>query len=170
LKRHFKLTILLILAFHTSVSATHFNKLSLVANNNDFSRASKKPNAIYKKSATEAFVIASVPGFFIHGLGHYYIGDNKTGGWLLASEGASIILFYSALAGLAAHTDCPECHKTGINILGCSGLILFFGSWIIDFVDAPNQLIKKKASLIGFNHFPIKTQKNKIMVNFSYDF
>jgi len=43
-----------------------------------------------------------VPGFFVHGLGHFYAGDDNTGAILLSREGLNIIpLIGIAGAGIA---------------------------------------------------------------------
>ena len=85
----------------------------------------------------------------------------------MASEGASLLLMYGAVTGLAAHMDCPECNNTGINLMAYSVLFLFFGGWIIDFGDAPNQIIKDKNRAISGNGLSFSTNKKTVFLKFT---
>jgi hypothetical protein len=113
-------------------------KNTVVANSN---------NIHYIESPAATFAIAFIPGFFVHGLGHYYIGDNRKGNVILATEGVSILLFLTgAAAGLTntfANDDNPDPEPYLIDdILAYSGGALFLGSWAYDFIDAPKQAKK----------------------------
>jgi len=90
-----------------------------------------------RKNPTLAFGLAFVPGFFIHGLGHYYIGENWTGTKLLAAELVSIILSFGVAVSGVASMDYPKDSKPNLAIWEISVLVLFFSSWIYDYIAAP---------------------------------
>jgi hypothetical protein len=90
-----------------------------------------------EKNAAIAFFYAFVPGFFVHGLGHHYIGDMRTFKILLITEAISLpIIYYSAIASTADQfeegKDIPL--ADGVLILSISAFLI---SWIYDFVAAP---------------------------------
>lgn len=90
------------------------------------------------KNPKTCFMIAFFPGFFIHGLGHYYIGKYKTGTILLGTEVLSISSFligaFMGVTQMDSHnkSDTPD-------VLGGIGLGLFFGSWMYDWIGAPKK-------------------------------
>lgn len=106
---------------------------------------SARQSSIYTESPTATFAIAFIPGFFVHGLGHYYIGENRKGSLLLGVEGLSILLYLAGAADRTASTfaqeDNPKPHYTDDYLL-YSGLVLFLSSWAYDFIDAPKEAKK----------------------------
>lgn len=88
-------------------------------------------------NATTTFFIALIPGFFVHGLGHNYIGDKKTFKILLITEVISLPIIYFSAIGSSS-----EQFEEGKDIpLADAALIVsisaFMISWIYDFVGAP---------------------------------
>jgi hypothetical protein len=124
---------------------------------------------ILKKSPFKAFAIGFGPGFFVHGLAHYYAGNDKAGGWLLASEGASLFMFYYFVAAGIGTMDCEDCNRNGIYFLGFSSAALFFGGWIFDFADAPHQVKKHKAAAMKMQKISLGARKNAIVISYSFD-
>jgi TM2 domain-containing membrane protein YozV len=94
-------------------------------------------NDITYKSKETAFMIALFPGFFIHGLGHFYAGEPLTGLALLGIEAASIVTFIglgvaSAFGGWSLDSKFDYRH-----VIFSASFVGFFGSWMYDvlFVD-----------------------------------
>jgi hypothetical protein len=77
--------------------------------------------------------LAIGPGFLVHGLGHYYAGDNQTALTLLLAEIAGIALI---IAGNVIDENSNGAGSTGgtRNALVHSGVLLFFGSWAADII------------------------------------
>ncbi len=123
--------------------------------------------------------IAVLPGFFIHGLGHYYIRENDTGNILLGIEIFSIIgavVFLDKWIGMEKCTSNYSRINSGI-VVGpelsrsetCYGLFtptLFIASWLYDVIAAPIkaskmrkecELKKKEKQLVpGLGFLPAK--------------
>ena len=98
------------------------------------------------KSPMKAFTIAFLPGFFIHGMGHGYIGDTKMAKILLYTEFASLTTMAVGTALVAAGSTAENVSfdKTDTNPLKsigtatiALGMIGFTGSWAYDFIKAP---------------------------------
>ncbi|NLI14993.1 MAG: hypothetical protein GX409_01770, partial [candidate division Zixibacteria bacterium] len=94
------------------------------------------------KSPVMACALGIFPGVAVHGMGHFYIGKGKTGSLLLLLEGLSIAMSTAAI-------DVNEDGRDNSNgVAGTYGLLLFFGSWVYDFVGAPikaNKMNKEHA-------------------------
>ena len=98
-------------------------------------------NSIYKKkSPGKVFVIAFFPGFFVHGLGHYYVGEIGNGTLLLGIGLLSSYLLYGAGISQGLENN-PAGAKEG-RTYGLVAAILFFGSWVYDFIGAPQKAEK----------------------------
>jgi len=89
------------------------------------------------------FVIALVPGFFIHGIGHAYIGDNKAALTLLFLEIGSIATLASSLPYLTAQPS-----ALSVSIISLS-VITFLVSWQVDVWRAPDRAYNMNIG-IGF--------------------
>jgi hypothetical protein len=83
------------------------------------------------KSPGAAFALALIPGFAIHGLGHYYIGDKGTGMAISFSEFLSVFFIASHMVG-----DDENSGKKHDRLIGL-GTIMFFVPWAYDFVASP---------------------------------
>lgn len=84
------------------------------------------------KSESTAFLLAFVPGFFIHGMGHFYAGDFKTG---LILFGLELLIIPGAAAEIAydlAENKDPDDKGNVAHAAFAVGLAAFFVSWVID--------------------------------------
>ncbi len=78
-------------------------------------------------------VLALGPGLFVHGVGHYYAGDQDAALSLLLAEVTGLVLVVGGqLIGVATN----ESGEAGLaqQVLTHSGLLLFAGSWGADIV------------------------------------
>lgn len=92
-----------------------------------------------KKSPAIAFALGFGPGFFIHGMGHYHIGEIRTGNALLALGVISTaVIVYAGPRAFFAGWDNPGNKNTpGVSFLLATGVITFMGTWVYDFTAAP---------------------------------
>ena len=93
------------------------------------------------KDPGTAFTMAFAPGFFIHGLGHSYIGEKKAFRFLLLTEVVSIVMYgYGFYLLLPSAFGYPDEGNTAVGgALAFTGTFLFFWSWIYDFTVAPDR-------------------------------
>ncbi len=78
-----------------------------------------------------ATVIALIPGFFVHGLGHFYARDPVRGVILLGAQAGSVLWFFSeTFVGMIEGDE--EGSATG----QIAAVSLYFGTWFYDFVHA----------------------------------
>ncbi len=171
LKKYLLIAFLTILIFAPHCHSAQFSKLALIAQEDTSLTKYMEPidASALKKSPVTAFAIGFAPGFFIHGLGHYYAGNNKAGGWLLASEGVSFLMVYYGAVGSIATMDCDDCNRSGIAFVGYTGLFMFFGGWIVDFADAPHQVNKHKAAALKMQKISLGTKRGAITLNYSFN-
>jgi hypothetical protein len=149
----------------------YFCDISGVAGANEDGNAladSEKVNQLpAKKDPGLAFAIAFAPGFFIHGLGNYYAGDNSAGSKLLAAELASVFVGYIAvLKGMGGMDESRN--KTAESIIGITTAWVFLGSWVIDMGTAPRKVAKANRNNAGAIIYPvIKGKQLAIQISFS---
>lgn len=86
-----------------------------------------------RKSAGTALFISVVPGFVVHGAGHFYVGKKRDAVLLFAGELASFGLLYAGAGGLVASSGESD-EATTLYFLGVS---LFISTWIYDLIGAP---------------------------------
>ena len=99
------------------------------------------------KNPKTAFWLGFGPGFFVHGLGHAYIGKYWTAGGLFMIEALSIAAFaMGAAAGIAESENNGNSDKAN-ETFGLAFALLFLGSWSYDFIGAP-----KKAKKMNSEH------------------
>jgi len=97
------------------------------------------------RSVFLAELIAIFPGFFVHGLGHYYAGDYRTWrklshigqfGWLLTALGGGMVLG-------GYYVDKEDQDNFAYSLYGAGGVVGVVGvsylltGWIYDIADAP---------------------------------
>jgi hypothetical protein len=89
-----------------------------------------------RKSPALAFALGFFPGFVIHGLGHFYIGDKKSGNGLLFTETVSIALMFpvAQMANSLTNERDPSAMSKMCKGFGAA---LFVFSWMSDFANAP---------------------------------
>ncbi len=127
---------------------------------------SQRKMLVSKKSPWVALGLALIPGFIIHGIGHFYAGKPLVGSVLLIcgiiGTGLIIVGFIIiAVSGgiltpsiiLTVFTGTPigisesvAGIRTAIGLLQIGG-ILFFGSWAVDIVGAPISCILRNRKI-----------------------
>lgn len=86
----------------------------------------KEIDYVKGKNPNTAFALALFPGIFLHGFGHSYAEDEFFSTLLSGAEGVSIpFMIFSMFGGQYGY---------GLFI---TGMALFWGSWIFDFIHAP---------------------------------
>ncbi len=99
-----------------------------------------------------AIFYSFVPGIIVHGSGHFYAGDARTGTRLLGAEAAGGLLivggFFLGLAGVQT--------TAGFAVL--SGAVLFVGSWVYDVVRSPLVVQKQNRELLESKQGQLKFQ------------
>ncbi len=102
------------------------------------------------KDPNVALFRAAVPGFFVHGAGHFYAGRRTTGIVLLACELVGCTFFTvgaldQAVSQLEGAHSSDGVSGEGLIVIGA---ILFVGSWTYDMIGAPLAVRKYNAALI----------------------
>lgn len=106
----------------------------------------KQSDTLKLKNPNTALFYAAVPGFLIHGAGHFYAGKSKTGIILLATGTVGGIMIVAGGIGAGL----PEgSNNTGPVITILSGGFLFFGSWFYDMFKAP-KIVKEQNEQIFY--------------------
>ena len=109
----------------------------------------KPPDTLRLKNPNIALLIAIVPGFAVHGAGHFYARRPVTAVVLFGVEIiGSMFVFGSALEGWDTGSSEHEGRDAVI------GMILFLGSWAYDLIGAPltisnenERIFEKQAAL-----------------------
>jgi len=121
-----------------------------------------------KKSPTQAFWIAFVPGFFVHGLGHFYIGEYTNATLLFLCEVTAMgIAIDTALRQLENRPKFPESDIAWRTIVVYA---LFFGSWIYDYIAAPIKAKKMNEKHESTFYIYPKIDTGKVSLNLVYSF
>lgn len=76
---------------------------------------------------------AIFPGFFIHGSGHFYAKDQKTGYMLLSMEIVSLILMSMSFSEIISPLKKDQSFIM-TNVIFYSSLAIFFGTWLYDLI------------------------------------
>lgn len=127
------------------------------------------PELYATKSATKAFLLGLGPGLLVHGWGHFYVGDNKSGGWLLASECISVVSFYYlAMADISAmdNKDAQGKIETAMTFAAT----VFVAGWAIDFLDAPNKVIDSRNAHKANTQLSVNPQKHIVVLKLAVSF
>jgi len=111
------------------------------------------------KDPNKAFIYALVPGFIVHGTGHFYAGETTTGWILVAGEVLSLpLLAYAIGVGIGESTN-ESTSSSDAEIVGIFAGTLFMGTWIYDVIGAPlavrkhnENLHRKKNAGLEFDH------------------
>lgn len=140
----------------TYVSRKHWQNIRLHHSFNSFfaqqmqdTMRTKTTDSLKLKNPNVAFFYAFVPGFFVHGAGHFYADEKKTGWILVAGEVVSLgVLTFSGFVGFAESMSGSP--PTGSEMLALTGSIVFIGTWVYDLIGAPiavkrnNQMLLEK--------------------------
>lgn len=78
-----------------------------------------------------AIAVAAVPGFVVHGAGHFVAGDSETGWKLLGAELAGVGLLVGGIGGLALTGAADETITPFVGLTTLGGTTFFF-SWLAD--------------------------------------
>ena len=122
-----------------------------------------------RKSATAAFLLGLGPGFFVHGAGHYYIGDKSTGNILLATELVSIPIMLIAMANGTGSMGTGE-ENSAIQTAEGMAIIVFLGSWALDFLGAPNKVINSRRALAAKTKISLSSKRDIIKLELAISF
>ena len=107
------------------------------------SKSLKNKNLILK-DPNEALFYAIVPGFVVHGAGHFYAGETKTGIALLATELVSFGFYVVGVLEGLGETESGEDHS---GAYFATAVVLFMGSWGFDIFRAPMMVMKQNQEL-----------------------
>ncbi len=171
MKKYLLLAILTTLSIAPDSITAQFSREALIAQV-DTTISPKIRADMLGKSASKAFLIGLVPGFFVHGLGHFYAGNQNTGSLLLVSEGLSLILILSAGSSSMNSSSMfsDEYSNTDNNdFLAYAGLAIFLGGWVADFAGAPYYVNKHKAAIRKAQRISLGAKNGAIVVNYSFN-
>lgn len=89
----------------------------------------------HRKYRTSGVLLATFPGFFVHGLGHGYAGDHVTGLTLLGLEVASVVAIVVASNKMPADPNARV--PLWVDAASFGGLLVFTGTWLTDIFMTP---------------------------------
>jgi hypothetical protein len=100
------------------------------------------------KDTSKAILYAAIPGFVVHGAGHFYAGKTKTGLLLLGTEVLS--LAFLVVGALAEFGQSESGGKADVDpgLFFVSGTVLFYGSWLYDLFASPGAVKKRNEELL----------------------
>jgi hypothetical protein len=109
----------------------------LLAQQNEDSNMVRSLDTLKLKDPNMALFYAVVPGFVVHGAGHFY-AEAKTTGWILiGGEVISLgLLTYAIGVGIGESTNGSSSNGDA-EIAGIIGGTLFVSTWICDMIGAP---------------------------------
>jgi hypothetical protein len=142
----------------TYISRKHWENLRLHHSRNSFfaqqtedTTKTRTTESLKLKDPNVAFFYAAVPGFFVHGAGHFYADEKKTGWILVGGEVVSLgVLTFAGLVGFAEAMGGEG--STSPDMLALTGTLIFIGTWVYDLIGAPiavkknNQMLLQKQS------------------------
>jgi hypothetical protein len=100
------------------------------------------------KDPNKALLYAAIPGFVVHGAGHFYAGKTKTGLLLLGTElVAFAFLVQSALLDWAEAESGAKQPVDPVVPLAI-GTVLFYGCWLYDLFASPGEVKKRNEELL----------------------
>ena len=121
------------------------------------------------KNPLIAFVLAFAPGFFLHGLGHIYIGRYTTAIYLSCF---SILGYYGLGSAIDAARAGDDSGASTAVLIG--SFALFVGSWFYDWLVAPalcERDNKAKIKKLSFNpHLRKNRFGNQMCIGLIYQF
>ncbi len=121
-----------------------------------------------RKNPWIAFGLAWGPGFLVHGLGHYYIGDKKTAYLLLSAEAVSVSLFYlERRMGRDFGNDGLE---RDMSLIGFLGAAVFVSSYMYDYIGAPYKANKRNKEHLRSHMILPKVKEGKVLLNICFVF
>jgi len=117
-----------------------------------------------KKSPLVGELLAFFPGFFVHGMGHRYAGNDEKADEILAMELWSFLPvgLGAALYGIGRSEDAEAVEIAGLVGMGV-GAVPFLGTWIYDLVFTPSEVNRYNSRLppsvmISFSVFLLRME------------
>ena len=98
--------------------------------------------AYEERDAGTTLFISLVPGFVVHGAGHFYMGEWQMGTVLLVSEGVAFFLWVMAIGESLADIFAEEETDVETHVYMIGANLLFYGSWAYDII-APQVKLRK---------------------------
>lgn len=131
---------------------------------------SLKNTSLRLKDPNKAILYAVFPGFFVHGAGHFYGGDSRTGSLLLSTEALDFIflLGYPGWVVEELFGDMPEFMRSAYFSLGIAP-VLFFGSWYYDIFNSPQAVKDYNEKLQMKNRMGLKINPSRINIVFEFN-
>ncbi len=88
----------------------------------------------------------------------------------MVSEGVSI-LFVSVAIGRSIRSENSSVGENKrTDFIGNTGLILFFGGWIVDFIGSPIQLALDQAKMAGAKSLSLDIKNRNVILKYSVAF
>lgn len=122
-----------------------------------------------RKSPWITFGLAWGPGFFVRGLGHYYIGEKKTAYLLLSAEMVSISLFYLEYR-IGQEFEKEGLERVDMSFVGFLGVAVFGFSYMYDYIGAPYKANKKNIEHLLSHRILPKVGDGKLVLNICFAF
>jgi len=121
---------------------------SLFAQQMEDSIGVERTNSTKLKNPNMAIFYAVVPGFLVHGAGHFYAGEKTTGWMLVAGEGLSLgMMTYAVGAGFAEAMGGSDSSNDD-DMIGIAGAILFISNWVYDLAGSPVAVQKRNRKIL----------------------
>jgi hypothetical protein len=138
-------------AITIDMQAREYSRFFFVKQSNDSTREeeidtihTKRSRIIKPKDPNKALLYAIIPGFIVHGAGHFYAGEKTTGWILVAGEALSLsLLTYSIGVGIGESTNGSTSNGEA-EIIGIFAGTLFLGSWVYDLIGAPKAVQRNR--------------------------
>jgi len=121
---------------------------SLFAQQMEDSIGVERTNSTKLKNPNMAIFYAVVPGFLVHGAGHFYAGEKTTGWMLVAGEVLSLgMMTYAVGAGFAEAMGGSDSSNDD-DMIGIAGAILFISTWVYDLAGSPVAVQKRNRKIL----------------------
>ena len=110
----------------------------------------KQADSLKLKNPNTALFYAAVPGFIVHGAGHFYAGKSETGIILFTTGviGGVMIASGAINTGWAEGWSTTESSERKGQALLITGGVLFLGSWLYDMIGAPLSISNKNEKIL----------------------
>jgi len=121
------------------------------------------------KDPVVATTLAIFPGFIIHGLGHYYVGENNTGARLLSFELASVIVYFVANGRQLDGANIDERERTSKTLVNLS-IVTFAVVWLYDIIGSPIKAVEANREYREWHSIYPEVRKDLVALNISLSF
>ena len=100
------------------------------------------------KDPGKAILYAAIPGFVVHGAGHFYAGKTKTGLLLLGTEVLAFAFFVEGALLEFQESEGWTIEGPDPGVFFAIGTVLFYGSWLYDLFASPGEVKKRNEELL----------------------